>query len=94
MFSITGSLCNTKFEVMKKIIMSLLFVSALAVAGLAQTREKLLKNTQPTKTVMETSTSSFAAKANESNGAATTSEKKEIIRPKHKHKHHKKHKIK
>lgn len=74
---------------MKKLAMSLLFISALAIAGSAQTTPKTSKSiqatTKPAKVVTKTSSSSSAAQANKPGSKTTVQTKTGMIKPKHKH---------
>lgn len=73
---------------MKKLVLSFLFIGALAVAGSAQTTQKTSKSTQPvtkSKVVTKTNGSSSAAQANKANTSTATSQKTTMVKPKHKH---------
>jgi len=73
---------------MKKIVVSLFLICALAVAGSAQTAQKTNNAVQPTtksKTVSKTNSSSSTAQANRPTTSSTTMQKTAMTKPKHKH---------
>jgi hypothetical protein len=72
---------------MKKLLLSFLLISALAVVGSAQTGTKTTKSTQPvtkSKTVTKSNGSSSTAQANKPT-TTTTTQKTTMMKPKHKH---------
>jgi hypothetical protein len=84
-----------KIKNMKKLVLSFLFIGALAVAGSAQTTQKTTKSTQPvTKSKMVTKTNSSSSTAQVKKPSATTSTTQKTVMTKPKHKHHPLHKTK
>jgi hypothetical protein len=73
---------------MKKLVLSFLFICALAVAGSAQTTQKTTKGTQPvtkSKMVTKTNSSSSTSQVNKPAAATSATQKTVITNPKQKH---------